>query len=253
MLSLITRHRGAAIVVKQRKTLCPQCPNKCSTVTVSNWSQIPEFCSHTDAISPEIKPSNDPSVKVKQFPYKTGEEPVGSWRLRLPECLYNRHMKMERSSALRTGRLHPQETSLVLISVTGWVDHRAIVRPEWKIPVTPIGNGTRDLPACSALSQPTASPRNLFTDAEIQIQTEAREEMFTHKATLKTFTAARCTEARSMWRIKGPCMAPRAKHNSTAAFFRTGTGRHRKWRQELCNGYFTWIRVYIYDISLNSS
>jgi hypothetical protein len=71
------------------------------------------------------------SKKVKESHYRPGQA-----------LQDNRHMKVVRLSALRTGCLYPQEIFLVLIALRDWVNTRAIVLPErlsMKIPMTTSG------------------------------------------------------------------------------------------------------------------
>jgi len=62
--------------------------------------------------------------KPKQSHYRPLQE------VETPRFQDNQHMKVVKLSALRTGRLYPRETFLLLISIRGLVNPRAIVRPE---------------------------------------------------------------------------------------------------------------------------
>ena len=83
------------------------------------------------------------NIKVKVEVNKSHYRPWVFQEFEASRFQDNRHMKVVRLSALRTGRLYHQEIFLVFISVRGWVNTRAIVRPEglcqWKIPMTPSG------------------------------------------------------------------------------------------------------------------
>ena len=68
------------------------------------------------------------------------DRPIGFQEDEAPRFQDSRHVKVVRLSALRTSHITPRKF-LVIISVRGWVDPRAIVRPvrlcQWKIPMTP--------------------------------------------------------------------------------------------------------------------
>jgi len=58
-------------------------------------------------------------VKGKAVPLQAWSGPEGSRKLRFPDFMTTAQRKVVRLSALRTGRIYPQEILLVLISVRG--------------------------------------------------------------------------------------------------------------------------------------
>ena len=89
-------------------------------------------------------------VKVKLSHYRPGQAPrvPGGWSSQISR--HSAHEVSKVVSPTHRAAFTPQEMLLVVISVRGWVDPRAVVQPEglcqWGIPLTPIGSRTGGAP-----------------------------------------------------------------------------------------------------------